>query len=75
MRLMIIEKGSVNAAVFIAFLIAFLRRLSKNTGREIFVDRGPAPRAKKTGALCQRWGGNCAGSFCRAMRRTTTPAR
>jgi transposase len=59
MRFMIIEKGSVNAGVFIEFLIEFLKRLIKNAGREIFliVDRSPAYRAKKAGAFVPTPGG------------------
>ena len=55
MRFMIIEKGSVNADVF----IEFPKRLIKGVGREIFliVDRGPAHRAKKAGAFVPTLGG------------------
>jgi transposase len=51
MRFMIVEKGSVNANVF----IEFLKRLVKNAEHEIFliVDRGPAHRAKKVSAFVQ----------------------
>jgi hypothetical protein len=56
MRLMIIEKGSVNAAVF----IAFQKRLIASAKRAIFriVDRAPAHRAKKTAAFASTPGGN-----------------
>ena len=52
---MIIDKGSVNADVF----IEFLKRLIKGTEREIFliVDRGSAHRAKKASAFVQTLGG------------------
>lgn len=55
MRFMIIDKGSVNADVF----IEFLKRLIKGTEREIFliVDRGSAHRAKKVSAFVQTLGG------------------
>ena len=55
MRFMIIDKGSVNAAVF----IEFLKRLIKGAEREIFliVDRGSAHRAKKVSAFVQTLGG------------------
>ena len=55
MRFMIIEKGSVNAGVF----IEFLKRLIKGAEREIFliVDRGSAHRAKKVSAFVQTLGG------------------
>ena len=48
MRFMIIEKGSVNAGVF----IEFPRRLIKGAAREILLiaDRDPARRATKAGA-------------------------
>jgi hypothetical protein len=53
MRLMIIGRDGVNAAVLIEFLIEFRKRLIKNAGREIllFVDRGSAHRAKKVRAF------------------------
>lgn len=55
MRFMIIEKGSVNADVF----IEFLKRLIRGAEREIFliVDRGSAHRAKKVSAFVQALGG------------------
>ena len=55
MRFMIIDKGSVNADVF----IEFLKRLIKGAEREIFliVDRGSAHRAKKVSAFVQTLGG------------------
>jgi transposase len=55
MRFMIIDKGSVNAAVF----IEFLKRLIKGAEREIFliVDRGSAHRAKKVSAYVQTLSG------------------
>lgn len=55
MRFMIIDKGSVNADVF----IEFLKRLIKGARREIFliVDRGSAHRAKKVSAFVQTLGG------------------
>jgi transposase len=55
MRFMIIDKGSVNADVF----IEFLKCLIKGAGREIFliVDRGSAHRAKKVSAFVQTLGG------------------
>ena len=55
MRLMINEKGGVNAAVF----IEFLKRLIAGAKRTIFLiaDRGPAHRAKKTQALVESLGG------------------
>ena len=51
MRFMIIDKGSVNADVF----IEFLKRLIKGAERNIFliVDRGSAHRAKKVGAFVE----------------------
>ena len=51
MRFMIIDKGSVNADVF----IEFLKRLIKGAGRVIFpiTDRGPARR--KSALSCKRW--------------------
>src|ERR1019366_10354290 len=55
MRFMIIEKGSVNAGVF----IEFLKRLLKGAERKIFliVDRGSAHRAKKVSTFVQTLGG------------------
>jgi transposase len=55
MRFMIIDKGSVNADVF----IEFLKRLVNGAEREIFliVDRGSAHRAKKVSAFVQTLGG------------------
>jgi hypothetical protein len=55
MRFMIIEKASVNAAVFIAFLM----RLIAGAKRTIFiiVDRGPEHRGKKTAAFVETLGG------------------
>jgi len=55
MRFMIIDKGSVNADVF----IEFLKRLIKGAERKIFliVDRGSAHRAKKVSAFVQTLGG------------------
>jgi transposase len=55
MRFMVIEKGSVNAGVF----IEFLKRLLKGAKRKIFliVDRGSAHRAKKVSAFVQTLGG------------------
>lgn len=55
MRFMIIDKGSVNADVF----IEFLKRLIKGARREIFliIDRGSAHRAKKVSAFVQTLGG------------------
>ena len=55
MRFMIIDKGSVNADVF----IEFLKRLIKGAEREIFliVDRGSAHRAKKVSAFVHTLGG------------------
>ena len=51
MRFMFIEKGSVNAGIF----IEFLKRLIRGAAREIFliVDRGSAHRAKKVSAFVQ----------------------
>ncbi len=48
MRFMLVEKGGVNADVF----IEFLKRLAVGAKRTIFliVDRGPAHIAKKTRA-------------------------
>ena len=57
LRFMIIDKGSVNADVF----IEFLKRLIKGAER------------KKSALSCQRWVRNCACSFCRLMRQTATP--
>jgi hypothetical protein len=73
MRLMIIEKGSVNAAVF----IAFQKRLIASAKRAIFriVDRAPAHRAKKTAAFASTPGGTCACSFRRPIPQTATPIR
>jgi transposase len=55
MRFMIIDKGSVNADVF----IEFLKRLIKGAERNIFliVDRGSAHRAKKVSAFVATPGG------------------
>jgi transposase len=55
MRFMILEKGSVNAEVF----IDFLKRLITGARRTIFlvVDRGSAHRAKKTRAFVDGLGG------------------
>jgi len=55
MRFMIVEKGSINADVF----IAFLKRLIKNAERGIFliVDRASTHRAKKVSAFVQTLGG------------------
>ena len=55
MRFMIIEKGSVNAGIF----IEFLKRLIKGARQNIFliVDRGPAHRAKKVDDFVQTLGG------------------
>jgi len=55
MRFMIVEKGSVNADVF----IEFLKRLIRGAERELFliVDRGSAHRAKKVSAFVQTLGG------------------
>jgi len=55
MLFMIIEKGSINAAVF----IAFLRRLIACAKRTIFiiVDRGPEHRGKKSAAFVETLGG------------------
>src|ERR1700682_4897678 len=71
LRFMIIDKGSVNADVF----IEFLKRLIKGAERKIFliVDRGSAHRARKSALSCKRWVRNCACSFCRLMRQTATP--
>jgi transposase len=55
MRFMIIDKGSVNADVF----IEFLKRLIKGAERKIFliVDRGSAHRARKVAAFVETLGG------------------
>jgi transposase len=55
MRFMIIEKGTVNADVF----IEFLKRLIKGADRKIFliVDRGSAHRAKKVGSFVETLAG------------------
>src|SRR3984893_17926594 len=55
LRFMIIDKGSVNADVF----IEFLKRLIKGAERKIFliVDRGSAHRAKKVSAFVHPLGG------------------
>lgn len=55
MRFMIIDKGGVNADVF----IEFLKRLIKGAEQKIFliVDRGPAHRAKKVSAFVKSLGG------------------
>ena len=55
MRFMIIEKGSVNAGIF----IEFLKRLIRGAERKIFliVDRGSAHRAKKVSAFVHTLGG------------------
>lgn len=55
MRFMIVEKGSVNAEVF----IEFLKRLITGAERTIFliVDRGSAHRARKTSAFVESLGG------------------
>ncbi len=55
MRFMVLEKGSVNAEVF----IEFLKRLIAGASRIIFlvVDRGSAHRAKKTKAFVDKLGG------------------
>ena len=55
MRFMLIEKGGVNADVF----IEFLKRLTAGAKRAIFriVDRGPAHIAKKTKALVESLNG------------------
>src|SRR6202035_1493543 len=55
LRFMIIDKGSVNADVF----IEFLKRLIKGAERKIFliVDRGSAHRAKKVSAFVHTLGG------------------
>ena len=55
MRFMIIDKGSVNADIF----IEFPKRLIKGARREIFliIDRGSAHRAKKVSAFVQTLGG------------------
>jgi transposase len=55
MRFMILEKGSVNAEVF----IEFLKRLITGATRPVFlvVDRGSAHRAKKTMAFVEGLGG------------------
>ena len=70
MRLMIIDKGSVNADVF----IEFLKRLIKGTEREIFliVDRGSAHRAKKVSAFVQTLGGKLRLFFLPLYCRTAT---
>jgi transposase len=54
MRFMIIEKGSVNAGIF----IEFLKRLIRGAERKIFliVDRGSAHRAKKVSAFVHTLG-------------------
>jgi len=59
MRLTILGKSSVNADVFIEFLIEFRKRLIKNAAREIvlIVDRGSAHPAKKAGAFAPTPGG------------------
>ena len=55
MRFMLIEKGGVNADVF----IEFLKRLAIGAKRAIFliVDRGPAHIAKKTKAFVESLNG------------------
>jgi transposase len=55
MRFMIIEKGTVNADVF----IEFLKRLIKGADRKIFliVDRGSTHRAKKVGSFVETLAG------------------
>ena len=55
MRFMIIDKGSVNADVF----IEFLKRLIRGAEREIFliVDRASTHRARKVSAFVQTLGG------------------
>ncbi len=55
MRFMIVDKGSVNAGVF----IEFLKRLINGAARKIFliVDRGSARRAKKVSAFVTTLGG------------------
>ncbi len=55
MRFMIVDKGSVNAGVF----IEFLKRLINGAARKIFliVDRGSAHRAKKVSAFVTTLGG------------------
>ena len=55
MRFMILEKGSVNAEVF----ITFLKRLIAGAKHPIFlvVDRGSAHRAKKTATFVNSLGG------------------
>ena len=55
MRFMIVDKGSVNADVF----IEFLKRLIKGAERKIFliVDRGSTHRAKKVSAFVTTLGG------------------
>jgi len=54
MRFMIVDKGGVNADIF----IEFLKRLISGAERMIFliVDRGPAHRAKKTKAFVESLG-------------------
>ena len=55
MQFMIIDKGGVNADVF----IEFLKRLIKGAEQKIFliVDRGPAHRAKKVSVFVESLGG------------------
>ena len=55
MRFMIVEKGGVNAEVF----IEFLKRLIAGAKRKVFliVDRGPAHIAKKTKAFVESQNG------------------
>jgi hypothetical protein len=61
----------INAAILIEFLTAFLKRLIKNSGREIFliVVRGPVVGRRKPALSCRPRAGNCACSFRRLVGR------
>ena len=69
MRFMIIDKGGVNADVF----IEFLKRLIEGAEQKIFliVDRGPAHRAKKSACSWKVLVGDYVCSFCLPMRPIT----
>jgi hypothetical protein len=72
MRFMIVEKGGVNAEVF----IEFLKRLIAGAKRKVIliVDRGPAHIAKKKPRRSSRARTESCGCFiCRPIRRIVIP--
>ena len=67
MQFMIVDKGGVNADVF----IEFLKQLIAGATREIFfiVDRGPAHVARKTKAFVESLNGALRLFICHPIRR------